>query len=129
MKKYLVVFCICLSVIISGCNKETRNYDDKKEYVSATISSDEAKSKVEDGAILIDVRTLDEYNNNHIDKAVLLPVDEISLESISKITEDKKTDLIVYCASGNRSARAVEILNKLGYTNVYDLGSINNWLD
>lgn len=127
MKKYLIIFCICLSIIVGGCGSKESTDDNKKDTVSNAISATDAREKIEDGAILIDVRTLEEYRDYHIEGAVLLTIDDITSTSISKIAEDKETVLIVYCASGNRSARAVKILNDLGYNNVYDLGSINNW--
>ena len=122
MKKYLILIYIFLIVIFCGCNnnKNVRIND-------SIVNGLEAKEKVENGAILIDVRTKSEYIESHIEGAVLLPVDDINEKTILEISDNKNTVLVVYCASGNRSGRAVNILKDLGYTNVYDLGSINNW--
>lgn len=73
-------------------------------------------------AIIIDVRTKDEFDEKHIKSAVNIPVDEIS-----SIKEKKDKPIIVYCQSGNRSKVAAQKLIDLGYTKVYNLGSIDNW--
>ena len=77
------------------------------------------------GAVLIDVRSTSEYQQGHINKAKSYPVETV----LNDIEEDydKDTYLIVYCQSGGRSKTAVQGLIELGYKNVYDLGSINNW--
>ena len=88
----------------------------------------EAKEKIiNDGAILLDVRTKEEYNEKHIDGASLLPLDKIDIDSISQIVSEKDTPIIVYCRSGNRSQQAREKLIALGYSKVYDLGAMSNW--
>jgi len=92
------------------------------------ISPEEAKNKMEldEDVLLLDVRTEQEYKEKHIPGGILVPVDQISM-SIEKVITDKDKEIIVYCRSGNRSKSAVNKLLKLGYTNVYDLGGINNW--
>ena len=121
MKKLLIIiFCIFL---LSGCGgtKNTDSSDGSVNYM-------EAKEKIiNDGAILLDVRTKEEYDDKHIDGASLLPLDEINVDSISKLVNDKDTPIIVYCRSGNRSKQAREKLIALGYSKVYDLGAMNNW--
>lgn len=121
MKKLLIItLCIFL---LSGCgeNKNTDSSDGSVNYM-------EAKEKIiNDGAILLDVRTEEEYNEKHIDGASLLPLDEIDIDHISQLVSDKDTPIIVYCKSGNRSQQAREKLIALGYSKVYDLGAMNNW--
>ena len=74
-------------------------------------------------AILIDVRNADEYNREHIEGAVNIP-----LANIDKIDYEKDSLIIVYCQSGMRSIEAAKKLNKLGYTNLYNLdGGLLNW--
>ena len=121
MKKFLILFfCICL---LSGCGSEKNAKQD-----SYSINYMEAKEKIiNDGAILLDVRTKEEYNEKHIDGASLLPLDKIDIDSISQIVSEKDTPIIVYCRSGNRSQQAREKLIALGYSKVYDLGAMSNW--
>ena len=117
MKKLLVFFILFLLV---GCNSDKNN--------SGLISYMDAKEKIiNEGAIVVDVRSEDEYNQNHIGGAILLSLDNINDDSVSAIIDSKDTPIIVYCRSGNRSSQALEKLEELGYTEVYDLGSIDNW--
>ena len=76
----------------------------------------------EENVVIIDVRTVEEYKEGHIDGANNLPLDIISNIDVSK---DKK--IIVYCRSGRRSNLAAIELIGLGYENVYDMGGINDW--
>jgi rhodanese-related sulfurtransferase len=75
--------------------------------------------------IVLDVRTIDEYNEGNIEKSLLLPVDDI--EEADKILPDKDVTILVYCRSGNRSKTASEKLIDMGYKNIYDFGGINTW--
>ena len=107
--------------LLVGCSNSSHSDDDLVSYMEAK------EMIINDGAILVDVRTSDEYNEKHIDGAVLLTLDTITEDTSSKVIQDKETPVIVYCRSGNRSSQAFTQLNNLGYTNVYDLGSIDNW--
>ena len=71
--------------------------------------------------IIIDVRTKEEYDEEHIKDAINIPYDEINSES----NIDKDKIIFVYCRSGNRSKQAYDELTKLGYK-VYDLGAISS---
>lgn len=121
MKRVLMIlFCICL---LTGCGGE-KNVDKNDNVVSYM----EAKEKIiNDGAILLDVRTIDEYNEKHIDGAILLPLEEIEEDKISSIVNSKDSPIIVYCKSGNRSHQALLKLQALGYSEIYDLGAMSNW--
>ena len=117
MKKILL-FLIC-SFLLFGCSSE------KNDRI---VNSTEAKEKIiNEGAVLIDVRTEDEYNTEHIDGALLLSLDNINEDSISDIVSNKDDVIIVYCKSGNRSSQALTKLEALGYNKVYDLGAMSNW--
>jgi phage shock protein E len=76
--------------------------------------------------LLIDVRTADEFAAGHIAGSKLLPYDEI-IARTSELPKDPKTPIIVYCRSGRRSAIAAETLSGLGFTEIYDLGGIQDW--
>ena len=73
-------------------------------------------------AILLDVRTEEEYSETHIDGSTNLPLQKI--EIATSIITDKNKPLFVYCRSGVRSAKAVAVLKKMGYTDVNDIGGI-----
>jgi len=70
--------------------------------------------------ILLDVRSIQEYNEGHITGAINIPEYEI-LSKSSNILQNKNAKIIVYCASGSRSKKAIKTLKKLGYENLYNL--------
>lgn len=78
--------------------------------------------QVTDFTTIYDVRTAEEYQQEHIEGAVLLPVDKIDSGQLPDI--DKDQPIAVYCRSGNRSATAKQLLEKAGFTNVTDLGGL-----
>ena len=73
-------------------------------------------------AILLDVRTPQEYREGHIPGSQNLPLQQ--LDNVEEIAENKDTALYVYCHSGMRSRQAVSLLQAMGYTNVHDIGGI-----
>lgn len=75
-----------------------------------------------DGAVLLDVRTPEEYAEGHIEGSKNIPLQNI--ETAELIIKDKETPLFVHCRSGARSAQATGILKRMGYTNVEDIGGI-----
>jgi phage shock protein E len=72
---------------------------------------------------VIDVRTEGEWKTGHIQNAILIPYDQIK-ERIVEVTTNKSASIALYCRSGRRSRIARESLQKLGYQNVEDLGSL-----
>ena len=74
------------------------------------------------GAILLDVRTPQEYRNGHIPGSKNIPLQE--LDRISAIISRKDVPLFVYCHSGVRSRQAVGELQRMGYLNVKNIGGI-----
>ena len=104
------------------------NNNDKKEIDLSSarqknIKADEALKLSEKGAVLADVRSKEEFSANNFSGSINVPIDEF--ETWLQ-TQSKDETIIVYCSSGARSAKAVEIAEKLGYTKIYDLGSIDN---
>ena len=129
---YLIV-AIFLIGIFSGCsnksietNRETSTVIKKANF--SNITPEEAKKRLdsEKNIILLDVRTKEEYETGHIKGSILIPVDNLK-EEAEKSLKDKDVPIFVYCRSGNRSLTAANILVKQGYTNVFNLGGINNW--
>lgn len=79
--------------------------------------------------IVLDVRTPMEYENGHIENAVLLPNEEIYTGNgkVTEVLPDKKQMILVYCRSGQRSLEASMKLAKMGYSNIYEFGGIMSW--
>lgn len=75
-------------------------------------------------ALLIDVRSPEEYAQRHLPGATLLPLDRIGSE-IQQLAPDKDTPIQLYCRTGNRSAMALQQLQQLGYRQVRNLGGID----
>ena len=102
-------------VAFSGC--ATASYQDP----------DSLRNLVERGDTpytLVDVRTPAEYSSGYIPTAVNIPVSEIA-SNLPKAPKDSL--VIVYCASGGRSARAAAALQAAGFTRVVDFGGIFRW--
>jgi len=74
------------------------------------------------GALLLDVRTPQEYKSGHIPESKNIPLQ--SIDQIGSVVENKETKLYVYCQSGARSRQAAGILKRMGYTNVKNIGGI-----
>ena len=77
-------------------------------------------------ACAVDVREPDEFAIGHIPGAKLLPLGEV-VSRAGEVMPDKDAAWLIYCRTGRRSADAVQKLEKLGYTNLYDLGGILSW--
>ena len=77
-------------------------------------------------AILIDVRSTQEYNEGHLQRSINIPLYDLEKYLDIKI-KNKEAIIILYCQSGMRSKQALEILKQKGYKNVYNLeGGLNN---
>ena len=76
------------------------------------------------GAVLLDVREPDEFGKGHIPGAVNAPLSGLGKTDLAW---PKNTPLFVYCLTGMRSRRAATVLKKSGFTNVRDIGGINNY--
>ena len=84
------------------------------------ITMEELKKLEKKGAILIDVRSPQEYKEGHLNGAISLPEYEIK-ENVETILKNKKEIIIVYCSSGSRSKKAQKELIEMGYETVYNL--------
>ena len=92
------------------------------------INMDEAVAMMEseNGYIILDVRTPEEFRENHIPGAINIANETIGTEEIPELP-GKGQLILVYCRSGNRSKQASEKLVALGYTNVVEFGGIIDW--
>lgn len=89
------------------------------------ISGSEARALVADGAMLLDVRSPEEFAGGHIDGAVSIPIQELS-DRLGELG-DKNETVVIYCQSGGRSMMAKRLLESKGFTDVHDLGGIGQW--
>ena len=123
MKKLIILLLAVMMLTACGQDKEN-----DQEAVYMNITAEEAKQimDTEEGYIILDVRTQEEYDEGHIPGAILIPNTEIEARAEEELT-DKDQLILVYCRSGRRSKLAAEILVELGYTNIREFGGIIDW--
>lgn len=140
MKKMFLIFMVLCLAILSGCVPQS----EKVPITSTTtegevitmnqvlgyeqITGSEAKSLMdtENDYIIIDARTIEEFEGGHIEGAILIPEYEIADRAESELPR-KDQLILVYCRSGRRSKIAAQALVDLGYTNVKEFGGIIDW--
>ena len=123
MKKLFFLFLAVMMLTACGQDKEN---DQGAVYVN--ITAEEAKQIMdsEEGYIILDVRTQEEYDQGHIPGAIVISHEEIA-EKAEDVLTDKDKLILVYCRSGRRSKIAAEALVELGYTNIKEFGGIIDW--
>ena len=114
---------LLLLFLLAGC---TASNEQENSY--RQISMDEAVTMMEEESsyIILDVRTPEEFRERHIPNAINIPNETIGSEDIQELP-DKDQLILVYCRSGNRSKQASGKLAELGYTNIVEIGGINDW--
>ncbi|HEY5962156.1 MAG TPA: rhodanese-like domain-containing protein [Polyangiaceae bacterium] len=108
---------ILLVVVAIGCSSGAPPH--------SRVDSQKAHELARSGARLLDVRTVAEFNQKHVEAAVNIPVQE--LDARLRELEPKDRPIVLYCRSGHRSGIAYDKLTQAGYTNVYDLGPMAAW--
>ena len=118
-----LISIVLLLFLLAGC---TASNEQENSY--RQISMDEAVTMMEEesGYIILDVRTPEEFRERHIPNAINIPNETIGSEDIQELP-DKDQLILVYCRSGNRSKQASGKLAELGYTNIVEIGGINDW--
>ena len=127
MKRFSIILILIITCasLLYGC---TSGGESKMENSYEHITPAEAKAimDTQDGYIILDVRTQEEYDEAHIDGAILIPDYEIA-DKAESVLKDKNQLILVYCRSGRRSKNAASELVSLGYTNVKEFGGIIDW--
>lgn len=121
MKKLLLI--LLALVVLVGCTAAI----EKEQVKYEKITAEEAKRIIDtEEVIILDVRSPEEYEEAHIEGALLIP--DYELESLaSSMLPDKNKKILIYCRSGNRSKTASHVLIDMGYTQVFDFGGIIDW--
>ena len=123
-KWLLPLILIGIAVIVGAVFVFSNNTDETKG-LPATITVTEAAQRFSEGAFLLDVRTQEEWNESHLEGAVLIPLDQLS-SRIAEVPADQ--DVLVICRSGNRSAQARDLLRDAGLVRTTSIsGGINAW--
>ena len=123
MKKLILI--LLAAMLLTACGQDKEN---DRGAVYMNITAEEAKQIMDsqEGYIILDVRTQEEYDEGHIPGAVLIPDTEIKVK-VEEVLTDKNQLILVYCRSGRRSKLAAEALVELGYTNIKEFGGIIDW--
>ncbi|MGI5986388.1 MAG: rhodanese-like domain-containing protein [Clostridiales bacterium] len=122
MKGLLISAALCL--MLAGCGGEKQM--ETNSYTKITAAEAKAMMDEQKDCVILDVRTQAEYDEGHIEEAVLIPDTEINDRAESELP-DKETVILLYCRSGRRSKLAAQALADMGYTNVYEFGGIIDW--
>lgn len=120
----LVMSCLILGCANPGISDPVDEDDASTGYTDVSVQ--EAKEMIDSGEVfLLDVRTVNEFETEHIEGAVNINVKELS-SRLDEVSRDET--ILVYCRSGARSVTASNILVDAGYNDVYNmLGGINQW--
>ena len=97
-----------------------------------TIGTDQAKTMIESGTHVVDVRRPEEWNRGHIAEAELVTIDGIYTfgKALQNLNLPQDEDVIFVCAAGQRSAMASEIASLVGFKRVYNLANgMNGWVN
>lgn len=127
-------------IVISSCASKTTETQSKiekknltevkqpKENIAKDISVEEYKNMISDKSIILDVRTPEEFVKGHLDGAININYfDENFIEQVSSL--DKSKALLIHCAAGGRSAKAMNSLKDKGFSKLYNmLGGYNAWV-
>lgn len=124
----ILIVVIIVIVVIMFTNKDTDKDINESNFGVKHVTMDDIVEIMEEneGYIILDVRTIEEYNEGHIPNAICIPNETID-ENVVNILPDKNQLILIYCRSGNRSKQATDKLENLGYTNLIEFGGIMDW--
>jgi rhodanese-related sulfurtransferase len=93
--------------------------------LASAISVEDAYTRYQSGAFVLDVRTVEEWNEFHAPNTTLIPLDQLA-SRLSEVPRDR--EIVVVCRSGNRSQQGRDILLNAGFENVTSMtGGLNEW--
>lgn len=112
---------------MTGCRPAEQN-ETGTGTAAEVITAEQAKEIMErnEDCVILDVRDQSEYEEGHIEGAILIPYTEIENRA-DEVLKDKDPLILVYCRSGRRSAIAAKCMTDMGYTNVKDFGGMIDW--
>ena len=127
MKKLSLILIFLLITALTGCANQIM---DGPGMVNSYKQIDQETAKQmmgqDDGHVVVDVRTQEEYDAGHIPGALLIPNESIGTEPPEELP-DRNQIILIYCRSGNRSKQAAQKLANMGYTSIYEFGGIITW--
>lgn len=127
-------FPLLALLVLSGCS--TNHFSEATESIPATVADETVDTsdsinnqmvteKQSDSPVIIDVRTQAEWDEGHLSQAAHIPHDQIA-DKIESVVGNRSTEIVLYCRSGGRAGKAKNVLEGLGYTNVKNVGGIED---
>ena len=111
------VLLICAALLVTACAKADPHIT-QEDAVRIMKSNPDA--------IVLDVRTKDEFDKRHLPNALLVPIDNLRAGDFSALP-DKDATILIYCWTGRRAEESAEILLEHGYKRVYEFGGLVDW--
>jgi rhodanese-related sulfurtransferase len=124
--KRIILLAVVLLALLCGCAPQNEGESEKMTYTQISMDKAIEMMESESGYIILDVRTIEEFNDRHIPGAICVPNESIGTEPIAELPQ-KDQLILVYCRSGRRSKEAAEKLAAMGYSNIYEFGGILDW--
>jgi phage shock protein E len=113
-----------LLIIVVACSSP-----DSRNSANYLLGPEAFGSKIQHGATLIDVRTVEEYAGGHISGSLNMDINNEGFKE-NVLMLDRSKEYVLYCASGVRSGKAADIMRQSGFTSVYTLaGGMKLWRD
>ena len=112
-------------VLFLGCGGQSSSERGATETPEPVSREERAWALLDQGALLVDVRTPAEYAQGHLEGAINIPHDQIA-RRVAEFGQDKGRPIVVYCRSGRRSGIALETLDGLGFTRVHNGGGYDS---
>ena len=134
MKNLIAIIVILVILVAIGIFLKNRNSSTEDNKVSVkeaniqyvSMNDIEKIMNENENYIILDVRTIEEYNDGHIPSAICIPNETIDENVVNKLS-NKEQLILIYCRSGNRSKQATKKLKDLGYLNLIEFGGIIDW--
>ncbi len=127
MKYTILLLTLLLFVSCNSQNKKAENCETATQTSGYVLSADDFEKKSQEpNAVILDVRTPDEYNSGYIKGAQLMDYFGDFKDKVDGL--DKSKTYFVYCKAGSRSTSAADIMRQKGFKDVYELeGGVMNW--
>ena len=126
------IISIFLTVFFSACSSNPSSVTKPESDVvqvattgATRISGDVAWNKIRAGALLVDVRSPEEFKTGAVKGAINIPHTDVE-SNLSKFGEVKDREIVLYCHSGRRAGVAKETLERAGYTHVFNVGGLSD---
>ena len=132
--KTIAAHTLWLLLVVGGCSKSEKPAAKDTPAAPAAaaakaVDPEAAKKMISSGAVVIDVRTTDEFAEGHLPQAVNIPIEDwgTRFAEVEKLAgNDKAKPIVVHCASGQRAGKAKTQLGAAGYSNVVNGGGLDD---